>query len=169
MGMSDRIILVDDEVDLATALAEYLNLRGYDAIAVAGGFAYDVAAATHPPDLVVLDLAMPGEQGRDLLERIRSRSNVPVIIHSGTADLIDRVLLLELGAADVVPKPVAPRELLARIENVLARGSGVRRELVRFETTTVDLKAALVLRDDGAVVAVGFRKLWPSSIGSGDA
>lgn len=159
MGTFGRIILVDDEIDLATALAEYLNLRGYDAIAIAGSFAYDVAAATCPPDLVVLDLAMPGEQGRDLLERIKSLSNVPVIIHSGTADLIDRVLLLELGAADVVPKPVAPRELLARIENVLARSSGRRRELVRFETTTVDLKAALVLHDDGTSERLGIGEI----------
>jgi DNA-binding response OmpR family regulator len=154
-----RIILVDDEVDLASALAEYLTLRGYDAVAVEGGFAYDVAAAAHPPDLVVLDLAMPGELGRDLLERIRAQSDVPVIIHSGTADLLDRVLFLELGVEDVVPKPVSPRELLARIENVIARRSGSRRELIRFECTTVDLKAALVLHDDGTSERLGIGEI----------
>lgn len=155
MATFGRIILVDDEVDLGNALAEYLTHRGYDAVAVEGGFAYDVVAAAAPPDLVVLDLAMPGEPGRDLLARIKAAGDVPVIIHSGTADLIDRVLLLELGVEDVVAKPVAPRELLARIENVLARRSGVRRELIRFETATVDLRAALVLHDDGASERLG--------------
>lgn len=159
MRFRGRIILVDDEIDLASAFAEYLTARGFDAVAAEAAYAYDALAAAGAPDLVVLDLAMPGEGGRTLMARIRVKGDVPVIIMTGSADLLDRVLLLELGADDVVQKPVEPRELLARIEGILARRSGERRELIRFEAATVDLDAALVMRDDGTSERLGIGEI----------
>lgn len=159
MGFRGRIILIDDEIDLVSALAEYLTARGFDAVAAEGGYAYETLARAGPPDLVVLDLAMPGEDGRSLLTRIRDSSKVPIIIMTGSVQLLDRVLCLELGADDVVQKPVEPRELLARIEGIIARHSGERRELVRFEAATVDFKSALVMRDDGTSERLGIGEI----------
>lgn len=159
MAVRGRIILVDDEVDLVTAFAEYLNDRGFSAVVAEGGYAYAGLAAVHPPDLVVLDLSMPGEDGRDLLMRIRAEGEVPVIVMTGSDQLIDRVLCLELGADDVVRKPVEPRELLARVQGLLERRSGARRDLVRFETATVDIKASLVMHDDGREERLGIGEI----------
>jgi DNA-binding response OmpR family regulator len=155
MASRGRIILIDDEIDLISAFAEHLNDRGFDAAVATGAYAYDGLASAGRPDLVVLDLAMPGENGRDLLMRIRAAGDMPVIVMSGSAELIDRVLCLELGADDVVRKPIDPRELTARIQGLLDRRSGARRELVRFERATVDLRAALVMHDDGTEERLG--------------
>ena len=159
MGRRSRVILVDDEVDLISAFAEYLADRGFDAVTAAGAFAYDIAADRQPPDVVILDLMMPGESGRDLLVRIRDKSDVPIIVMSGSADLLDRVLCLELGADDVIQKPVEPREVLARVQGLLARKSGVSAEITRFEMSTVDLKASLVMHDDGRVDRLGIGEI----------
>lgn len=155
MASRGRVILVDDEVDLISAFAEYLNDRGYDASVAPGVFAFDGLAATRAPDLVVLDLDLPGENGRDLLDRIRAAGDTPVIVMTGRGELIDRVLCLEMGADDVVLKPVEPRELTARIEGLIARRRGRGADTIRLESVTVDLKAARVMRDDGGEDRLG--------------
>jgi DNA-binding response OmpR family regulator len=159
MGWRGRVILVDDEIDLVSAFAEYLNDRGLHAVIAVGAYAYDGIAAGHPPDVVVLDLTMPGENGRDLLMRIRAASEVPIIVMSGSAQLLDRVLCLELGADDVIEKPVEPRELFARIQGLISRKSGKSAETIRFETSTVDLRAALVMHDNGTVERLGIGEI----------
>ncbi len=159
MGWRGRVILVDDEVDLVSAFAEYLNDRGFTAAIAQGAYAYDGLAAAHAPDVVVLDLTMPGENGRDLLTRIRTSSDVPIIVMSGSAQLLDRVLCLELGADDVVQKPVDPRELFARIQGLMARKAGASADITRFETCTVDLKAAMAMHDDGRVERLGIGEI----------
>lgn len=159
MASRGRIVLIDDEIDLISGFAEYLVDRGFDAVAGAGAYAYDGLAAAGKPDLVVLDLAMPGENGRELLLRIRAESDVPVIIMTGRAELVDRVLCLEMGADDLVQKPVEPRELAARIHSLLARRRGGRQDLVRFESATVDLRAALVMHDDGSEERLGISEV----------
>ncbi|MGL4441561.1 MAG: response regulator [Bosea sp. (in: a-proteobacteria)] len=155
MASRGRIILVDDEIDLIAAFAEHLNDRGFDAVTAAGAYAFDGLAAAGRPDLVVLDLTMPGENGRDLLMRIRALGDLPIIVMTGSAELIDRVLCLELGADDIVRKPIEPRELMARIQGLLDRRSGARRDLFRFERATVDLKALLIMHDDGSQEPLG--------------
>lgn len=159
MASRGRIFFIDDEIDLVAAYAEYLNDRGFEAVTAEGGYAYDSLVAAGKPDLVVLDLSMPGETGRDLLMRIRATDDVPVIILSGRAELVDRVLCLELGADDIVQKPVEPRELAARIQGLLARRRGSRQDLVRFERSTVDLRASLVMHDDGSEERLGISEL----------
>ncbi len=155
MASRGRIILVDDEPDLIEAFAEYLNDRGFEAHTVPGGYAYEALAGSRPPDLVVLDLAMPGENGRELLMRIRRAGDTPIIVMTASGELIDRVLCLEAGADDFVQKPVEPRELAARIQGLLNRRTGVKRDLVRLETATIDLNASLVMHDDGTEERLG--------------
>ena len=155
MASRGRVILVDDEPDLIGAFAEYLNDRGFEALTAPGGYAYEAMAADRKPDLVVLDLSMPGESGRDLLMRIRRASDIPLIVMTASGELIDRVLCLEAGADDFVQKPVEPRELAARIQGLLNRRGGARRDLVRLEKATVDLNAALVMHDDGGEERLG--------------
>jgi DNA-binding response OmpR family regulator len=150
-----RILLVDDEMDLASAFAEYLVDHGFDAVAVDGACAFDVVRSIAAPDCVVLDLAMPGEDGHSILRRFRADSDVPVIVMSATAGLLDRVLSLEMGADDVVAKPIEPRELMARIEGLLARRRSNLGALVRLDRVTVDLRAARVMRDDGTEERLG--------------
>lgn len=149
MASSGRIIPIDDEIDLIGAFAEYLVDRGFDAVTADGAYAFDGLVMQGKPDLVVLDLAMQGESGLELLLRIRADSDVPVIIMTGRAELVDRVLCLEVGADDIVQKPIEPRELAARIQGLLDRRQGRPRDIVRLERTTVDLRAARVLHDDG--------------------
>ena len=159
MGRRIRVILVDDEIDLISAFSEYMTDRGFDAVVAGGAYAYEIAAAHNSPDVVVLDLTMPGESGRDLLERIRAKSDVPIIVMSGSVELLDRILCLEIGADDVIQKPVEPRELFARIQGLIARKSGVFNEIMRFETSTVDLKASLVMHDDGHTERLGIGEI----------
>ena len=155
MASRGRVVLVDDEPDLIEAFAEYLNDRGFEALTAPGGYAYEALAAARKPDLVVLDLSMPGESGRDLLMRIRRASDIPMIVMTASGELIDRVLCLEAGADDIVQKPIEPRELAARIQGLLNRRAGARQELIRFESATVDLNASLVMRDDGTEERLG--------------
>jgi DNA-binding response OmpR family regulator len=104
---------------------------------------------------VVLDLHMPGESGRAILNRVRAAGDTPVIVMTASAELVERVLCLELGADDIVLKPIDPRELTARIQGLLDHKAGRKRETARFEAATVDLAAALVLRDDGVEERLG--------------
>ncbi|HRE20771.1 MAG TPA: response regulator transcription factor [Rhabdaerophilum sp.] len=159
MASRGRIILVDDEPELIAAFVEFLKDRGFDAVAAAGGYAYDALAKAGKPDLVVLDLQMPGENGRDLLLRIRRANDIPVIVMTGAGDLLDRVLCLELGADDFVEKRIAPRELAARIQGLLERHGSGQRDIVRFERTTVDLRAALVMHNDGSEERLGISEI----------
>jgi len=153
------IILVDDETDLAEALAEYLQDLHYDTAIADGGPALDRLLAGRHPDLLVLDLAMPGEGGRSILARLKPGLSVPVVVLTSDDDEVNRIVCLEIGADDFVTKPVEPRELAARIGALLGRYGIASRRLLRFESCTADLGAARVLHDDGRVA-----KLQPGEI-----
>src|SRR3954468_1099586 len=123
MAMRSRILIVDDDETVASLLARYLVRDGYDVEAVATGeFALERAAA-HPPDLIVLDLMLPGIGGLDVCTRVGSRMSVPIIILTALAEERDRVCGLRLGADDYVVKPFSPRELSARVGSVLRRST----------------------------------------------
>ena len=126
MTQSPHIIIVDDEAPAREMVGDYLKMHGFTVTLCDGGKSLRGAIETAVPDLVVLDLNMPEEDGLSIIRDLKSRTNVPVIMLTATASPIDRVVGLELGADDYVAKPCELRELMARIRSVLRRSSPVR-------------------------------------------
>ena len=122
MSSSQHIIVVDDEVAAREMVGDYLKMHGFDVTLCDGGTSLRTVMAEVSPDLIVLDLNMPEEDGLSIVRDLKSRSSVPIIMLTATASPIDRVVGLELGADDYVPKPCELRELVARIRSVLRRG-----------------------------------------------
>jgi DNA-binding response OmpR family regulator len=118
------VLVVDDEPTVREVVASYLRRDGHDVLEAADGVAAMELFATDPPDLIVLDMMLPGVNGLDILRRVRSASDVPVIMLTARAEESDRVAGLELGADDYVVKPFSPRELAARVNGVLRRTNG---------------------------------------------
>ena len=117
----DKILLIDDDVELVEMLKEYIDLEGFSASTAHDGEAGLQVLQAGNYDLVVLDVMMPKLNGIDTLRRIRQNSNMPVIMLTAKGDDADRIVGLELGADDYVPKPCTPRELVARIRAILRR------------------------------------------------
>jgi len=117
-----RLLVVDDDVELVALLREYLEGEGFAVAAAHDGEAGLRVASEGAFDLAVLDVMLPKLGGFDVLHRLRERSSLPVIMLSARGEEIDRVVGLELGADDYMPKPFSPRELVARIRAVLRRG-----------------------------------------------
>jgi len=121
MPVRHRLIVVDDEPELRAMVAEYLGRHGYVVSTAAGGGELDACLADGMPDLLILDVNMPGEDGFAIARRIRARSDVPIVMLTAADDVVDRVVGIELGADDYVTKPFDLRELRARIQAVLRR------------------------------------------------
>ena len=120
---SGRVLVVDDEPTVREVVGTYLRREGYVVHEVADGAAVLPAIDSFHPDLVVLDLMLPGVSGIDVLRTLRTSSTIPVILLTARAEESDRVVGLELGADDYVVKPFSPRELTARVRSVLRRTS----------------------------------------------
>lgn len=116
-----RVLLIDDDVELVGLITEYLNREGFEVMAAHDGEAGLQAALSGQFDIAVLDVMLPRQNGVDTLRRIRSSSALPVVMLTARGDETDRVIGLELGADDYVPKPCTPRELTARIRAILRR------------------------------------------------
>jgi two-component system OmpR family response regulator len=116
-----HVIVVDDEAEIRAVLSGILEREGYRVTDCADGQAFWEAVAADPPDVVLLDLKMPGENGFSIARRLRGQSNAGIIIVSGMGDVVDKVVGLEVGADDFVTKPFDGRELVARIHAVLRR------------------------------------------------
>ncbi len=116
-----RVLLVDDDTELSALLCEYLEQDGFEPTAVADGERGVVEALTGRYDIVVLDVMMPKVNGVEALRRIRQQSRVPVLMLTAKGSDVDRIVGLELGADDYVPKPCTPRELAARLRAILRR------------------------------------------------
>jgi len=116
-----QLLVVDDDMGIRDLLSRYLTEQGFKVSAVADGRAMDTWMACKTPDLVILDLMLPGEDGLSLARRLRSDSRVPIIMISARGEDVDRIVGLEVGADDYLAKPFNPRELLARIRAVLRR------------------------------------------------
>ena len=127
MPWSTHILIVDDDPRLCRALARYLRLEGYAVRTATSGREMRESLAIEKPDLVLLDLMLPDEDGFSLARELRAISNVAIIILTGKADTMDKVVGLELGADDYITKPFSDRELLARIRSVLRRTSDAGR------------------------------------------
>jgi DNA-binding response OmpR family regulator len=127
-----RVLIIDDDEALGELLTEYLGRFGFAARAVAHPEEGLRALRTDPPELVVLDLMLPSMDGLAVCRKIRETSRVPIVMLTARGDVSDRILGLELGADDYLPKPFEPRELVARIQAVLRRGTApVEEESVR--------------------------------------
>src|SRR5947209_15338255 len=165
MTQNQHIIVVDDEAPAREMVGDYLKMHGFSVSLCEGGKSLRAAIETSVPDLVVLDLNMPEEDGLSIIRDLKSRANVPVIMLTATASPIDRVVGLEIGADDYIAKPCELRELMARIRSVLRRSGPVRQaqpssteaapakggkdQLVRFGTKWLDLEAQALRDDDG--------------------
>jgi two-component system OmpR family response regulator len=161
MSQSPHIIIVDDEAPAREMVGDYLKMHGFTVTLCDGGKSLRGAIENNVPDLVVLDLNMPEEDGLSIIRDLKSRTNVPVIMLTATASPIDRVVGLELGADDYVAKPCELRELMARIRSVLRRSTPARAAaeaggtkaakdpLVRFGTKWLDLQAQALRDDEG--------------------
>ncbi|MBC7358638.1 MAG: response regulator transcription factor [Desulfacinum sp.] len=121
--MSDvlRLLVIDDDVELCELLSQYLEPHGFRVSSVHDGEAGLRAVAEEAFDLVVLDVMLPGLDGLEVLRRLRTLSSIPVVMLTARGDDVDRIVGLELGADDYLPKPFNPRELLARLRAVLRR------------------------------------------------
>jgi two-component system OmpR family response regulator len=152
MTQSQHIIIVDDEAPAREMVGDYLKMHGFSVTLCDGGKSLRGVIETNVPDLVVLDLNMPEEDGLSIIRDLKSRINVPVIMLTATASPIDRVVGLELGADDYIAKPCELRELMARIRSVLRRSAPAKVEkeqLVRFGTKWLDLEAQALRDDEG--------------------
>src|SRR5262245_31009285 len=118
-----RVLLIDDDEALGALLTEYLEPFGFAVKAVAHPDGGLESLAAEPPDIVVLDVMLPGMDGFAVCRRVRQRSRVPIIMLTARGSVMDRIVGLELGADDYLPKPFEPRELVARLQAVLRRGT----------------------------------------------
>ena len=160
-GAMDHILVVDDDRDIRELLSEYLQKQGYR-ISVAGdGRAMRAAIAVAVPDLIVLDLMLPGEDGLTLCRELRSQSDVPVLMLTARGEEIDRIVGLEMGADDYLAKPFNPRELVARIKSILRRARALPLNLrpdearfIHFSGWTLEIATRDLIAPDRSRVAL---------------
>jgi two-component system OmpR family response regulator len=153
-----HILVVDDDRDIRSSLAEYLRLRGFRVSVAAGGKEMDRLLSTAKPDLIVLDIMLPGEDGLSICRRLQESAQVPIILLTALTESADRIVGLELGADDYVTKPFDPRELAARIRSVLRRSQMLpskqrqSKGTVRFDRWRLDFARKELLRNDDVIV-----------------
>lgn len=122
--MKKNILIIEDEEKLALILSDYLKEAGFKTSILGNGLEVIPQVREDMPDLIILDLMLPGRDGIDICKDIRSFSNVPIIMLTARVEEIDRILGLELGADDYICKPFSPREVVARVKAVLRRAGG---------------------------------------------
>jgi two-component system OmpR family response regulator len=154
--MQTRLLVVDDDAQLRELLRSYLGGQGFDVVTVEDGVAMRAALGRAAFDLVILDLMLPAEDGLALCRELRARSPIPILMLTARGDELDRIIGLEMGADDYLPKPFHPRELLARVRSILRRvqeraGERPAREL-RFAGWTLDIGMRHLVGADGVAV-----------------
>ena len=159
MDSTDHILVVDDDPDIRELLGDYLQKQGYRASTAADGRAMRAALARGQPDLIVLDLMLPGEDGLTLCRELRAHSDVPIIMLTARSEEVDRIVGLEMGADDYLAKPFNPRELLARIKSILRRSRALPANLkpdaarvLRFAGWRLEIATRNLVAADGVVV-----------------
>ena len=150
------ILVVDDDQELRALLQRFLGEHGFQVRTAENGAGLDKALEREPPDLIVLDLMMPGEDGLSICRRLRaSGETVPVIMLTAKGDPVDRILGLEMGADDYLAKPFTPRELVARISAVLRRlnpdRNMLRDELVEIGPFSINFSAMSATREGQSI------------------
>ncbi len=153
--MATRLLIVDDDAELTRLLTELLGQEGFEVDASAGGTDSALRATTGGYALVILDVMLPDINGFEILRQIRRTSNIPVILLTARGDDVDRIVGLEIGADDYVPKPFNARELTARVRAVLRRMEPRPHEPERHplavDDVSLDPTSRTVLRDDTPV------------------
>ncbi len=143
-----RLLMIDDDEKIVALTREYLEPHGFELAAAHDGNDGVAAALSAPPALVILDLMLPGADGLEVCRRLRQSSRVPILMLTARGDETDRIVGLEMGADDYLPKPFNPRELLARIRAVLRRSGGeapaAAAPVLRAGPLTVDAGARTV-------------------------
>lgn len=147
-----HVLIVDDDLAVVDVMATYLEHEGYTVDIATDGPSALAAAEGRQPDLVVLDVTLPGMDGFGVLRLLRLQSAMPVILLTGRGEEADRVMGLEAGADDYVVKPFSPRELTARVAAVLRRTAPVLPSVLRAGPLLLDVSARRLLVDDGEVV-----------------
>jgi two-component system response regulator BaeR len=125
-GETELVLIVEDEPKLAKLLADYLGASGFATRCVGDGLAVLPAIAEQRPDLILLDLMLPGRGGLEVFKDVRAAADIPIVMVTALVEEVDRLVGLELGADDYVCKPYSPREVVARVKAVLRRGARVR-------------------------------------------
>ena len=158
MTQPEHILVIDDDVDVREAMADYLRLRGWLVTTGDGGAALRELCRQTSFDLVLLDLVLPGENGLSLLRYVREHTRAAVMMVTGVADTIDRVVGLEMGADDYIAKPLELRELAARVRSVLRRQTAATVEetdgRLRFGAFVLDHARRQLTRLDGSAVTL---------------
>jgi two-component system, OmpR family, response regulator len=162
MDAGQHILVVDDDRDIRLLLGDYLRKNEFHVTAVADGTAMRRVLARESVDLLVLDIMLPGEDGLSLCRWVRAESNYPVIMLTARGDDIDRIIGLEMGADDYLPKPFNPRELVVRIKSVLRRVDRKSPKAVttdvqqyHFDAWTLDTVSRNLTDAAGVVVPLG--------------
>jgi DNA-binding response OmpR family regulator len=134
------VLVVEDEIEIARIVRDYLRNAGFEVIVVGDGGSAVASVRSAKPDLLVLDLGLPGQDGLDVAREIRRWSNTPIVMLTARGDETDRIVGLELGADDYVVKPFSPKELVARVRAVLRRSRTAARgdEIVRAGDVEID-------------------------------
>lgn len=153
-----RIYLVEDEAELSQIVTTYLEKAGYVVTCFGDGQRAAEALENHPPDLLILDIMLPGLDGIEILKRLRRTSDIPVLLVSAKRAEVDRILGLELGADDYLPKPFSARELVVRVKALFRR---VERQN-RREAPTTETVAAGGLHLDLTRRMLGREESWTS-------
>lgn len=157
--MNQKILVVDDDRELTGLLEGYLGNHGYTVASAPDGVAMRALLDDFRPDLLILDLMLPGEDGLSLCRNLRARSRLPILMLTARGDDTDRIVGLEMGADDYLPKPFNPRELLARVRSILRRaelaGAPERPpKSLHFAGWTLDLGARNLVDGNGVVITL---------------
>ena len=150
--MSKKILIVDDEPKIVEICRDYLKAAFFDTISANDGPSALSAVDRENPDLVILDLMLPGMDGLDVCREIRKEHNTPIIMLTARVEETDKIIGLELGADDYITKPFSPRELVTRVRTVLRRVSGNSpAEVIRVDDLTLDRNRYVVVLPTGEI------------------
>ncbi len=152
--MAPKILVVDDDPAISEMLTIVLESEGLEPIAVTDGAQAVPAFEDHQPDLILLDLMLPGMNGVDICRAIRRASSVPIVMLTAKTDTVDVVLGLESGADDYITKPFKPKELVARIRARLRRTESTSQELIEVGDLIIDVPEHTVRRVDGEEISL---------------
>jgi len=158
---TSHLLVVDDDKEIRQLLSDYLQQNGYRVSTAADGLAMQQILKTAHIGLIILDIMLPGKDGLDLCRELRANSDIPIIMLTARGDDMDRILGLEMGADDYLPKPFNPRELLARIKGVLRRSGTLPRTHgeefagnYRFNHWVLDTRRRHLLSPTGTAVSL---------------